>query len=378
MSKTQDIPRSLRAAGPLAFILWAAGCAAHKPEVVADSRPNGASSAPATRVAGRSLAPSGLPIPPTAGVPRPSGAPHNLTVLDWAGFKSAVSFTFDDSQPSHIEHYAELQAVGVPMTFYINAGHNDLADFDATWTRAAKDGHELGNHTAHHCRADLTGCGVGGALADAAAEIDANITYITGHYPQRAVWTMASPYGDNGWSRPSQASHFINRGVVGGTIAPGDAADPFNLPVHMAATGETAARFNAATDGARAAGRWLIFVIHTISPTTANWYNPVDIGAVTAGMSYPKSLGDVWIDTVASVGAYWRGQKALAAATPVVSGDRTTWTWTLPPHFPAGTFLRVKVDGGTLTQGQGGAPLAWSDHGYYEVALDAGTLTLAP
>jgi hypothetical protein len=36
----------------------------------------------------------------------------------------------------------------------------------------------------------------------------------------------------------------------------------------------------------------------------------------------------------------------------------------------------VKVDGGTLKQG--GTALAWDSHGYYEVALDAGSPTLSP
>jgi hypothetical protein len=35
----------------------------------------------------------------------------------------------------------------------------------------------------------------------------------------------------------------------------------------------------------------------------------------------------------------------------------------------------VKVDGGSSTQS--GTELVWDDHGYYEVALDAGTLTLS-
>jgi len=80
------------------------------------------------------------------------------------------------------------------------------------------------------------------------------------------------------------------------------------------------------------------------------------------------------------VGAYWRGQKVLAAVTPTVTGDKRTpsqtWTWTLPAHFPPGRFLRVKVDGGTLAQR--GQPLTWNGHGYYEIALDAGSVTLSP
>ena len=38
-----------------------------------------------------------------------------------------------------------------------------------------------------------------------------------------------------------------------------------------------------------------------------------------------------------------------------------TWSWTLPPHFPTGKQLRVKLDGG----------------GTHEVALDRGQLTVA-
>ena len=99
---------------------------------------------------------SDLPQPPGGGVPRPSGTPGNLTVLDWAGFKGAASYSFDDAQPSHIEHYAALQAAGVPLTFYLNSSATSASGYDSTWTRAANDGHELGNHTVHHCRPDLT------------------------------------------------------------------------------------------------------------------------------------------------------------------------------------------------------------------------------
>jgi len=70
------------------------------------------------------------------------------------------------------------------------------------------------------------------------------------------------------------------------------------------------------------------------------------------------------------------GEKLLTSAAPAMSGGATTWAWTLPAHFPAGKFLRVTVDGGHLAQG--GQALSWDGHGYYEVALDAGTLTLSP
>ena len=315
---------------------------------------------------------SGLPVPPGAGVPKPVGTPGNLRVLDWAGFKAAVSYTFDDSQPSHVAHYAELQATGVRMTFYVSNNNSD----DATWTQAVNDGHEIGNHTAHHCRADLTGCSFGTAAASAAAEIEECNSYIVGHYPQTEVWTMAAPFGDGGWSSIAEQYFFLNRGVNGGSIAPNDSTSPFSLPVKGAVGGENVSVFNTDIDTAQGAGRWLIFMFHSILPTTATWYASVDIAAITGSISHAKQLGDVWVDSVVNVGAYWRAQKLLSSATPTISGSDQTWSWTLPAHFPSGKYLRVSVDGGTLSQA--GRPLAWDEHGYYEVALDQGSLTLSP
>jgi peptidoglycan/xylan/chitin deacetylase (PgdA/CDA1 family) len=323
--------------------------------------------------------PSGLPILPGADdVPRPSGAPGNLKVLHWAGFKSAATYTFDDAQPSQVEHYADLQATGVRLTFYITTSSSTaVSGFDATFTQAVHDGHEMGNHTVHHCHIDLTGCSnTASAPTSVDTELDDCDSYIANHFGQSAVWTAASPFGDSGWDTPDMSRFFINRGVGSGTVGPADGSDPFNLPCHAAVEAETVDSFNSAIDGARTAGRWLIFLVHTINPTSQNWYAPIDVSVVTGSIGHAKSLGDVWIDSMVNVGAYWRGEKVVAAATPVTSGGDQTWTWTLPAHFPPGKFLRVTVDGGTPSQN--GAPLTWDPHGYYEIALDAGSLTLSP
>ena len=57
-------------------------------------------------------------------------------------------------------------------------------------------------------------------------------------------------------------------------------------------------------------------------------------------------------------------------------GTDKVYTWRLPEDFPPGHYLRVKVDGGNLKQS--GVALAWDPHGYYEIALDAGSVTLSP
>jgi hypothetical protein len=102
----------------------------------------------------------------------------------------------------------------------------------------------------------------------------------------------------------------------------------------------------------------------------------VDVRELLAHLDRMKSLGDVWADAVVNVAAYWRAQKLFAGLAPSTARGRTTWRWELPPGFPPGRYLRVRVDGGALTQG--GGELRWDEHGYYEVALDAAELTLVP
>ena len=113
-------------------------------------------------------------------------------------------------------------------------------------------------------------------------------SYITGHFGQGAVWTAASPFGDAGWDAPDMSRFFLNRGVGSGTVAPADNTDPFNLPCHAAVEAETVDSFNGAIDGAESAGRWLIFLIHTINPTSQNWYAPIDISVVTGSIAHAK------------------------------------------------------------------------------------------
>ena len=249
------------------------------------------------------------------------------------------------------------------MTFYSITGKTaELAD--PVWARAVKDGHELGNHSRRHVRAGT------------AADLEAADGDLRGKFGI-TVYTMASPFGDASYPPLATTRYLINRGVVNGPIAPGDDTDPFNIHCYVppAARGgrhvqrrdRRGPKWRRLDDGARP----------RLSGRQRRRLPARDIGEFTASVNHAKSFGDVWIDSVVNVGAYWRAQKLFAGITPTTSGNSTTWTWTLPPHFPPGRVLRVKIDGGTLTQ-PGGRTLAWDDHGYYEVALDAGSLTLSP
>jgi peptidoglycan/xylan/chitin deacetylase (PgdA/CDA1 family) len=304
--------------------------------------------------------PCGLPAAGASGVPKPDGTVGNLTVLPWAGFKGAVTYTFDDANSSQIANYATLQALGVHFTFYLQTGKTDAGN--AIWAQAVIDGHELGNHTQSHSQ------------TASAADIDAATQFIESKFGVK-VWTMASPYGASSYVALAKDRFLINRGVANALIMPNDNADPFSLPCYIPPEGALTTVFDTQIDSAEAGGGWRVVLVHGFAGGSDNAYQAVGIDEFSASVTHAKSLGDLWIDSMVNVGAYWRGQKAFPK-TATTSGADQVYSWTLPANFPPGKCLRIKVDGGTLKQGD--QTLAWDDHGYYEISLDAGSVTLTP
>jgi peptidoglycan/xylan/chitin deacetylase (PgdA/CDA1 family) len=310
-----------------------------------------------------------LPSPVTP-VVKPAGAVGNLRVLNWAGLHGAVTYTFDDSIPSQIANYPKLQATGVHMTFFLVGASDGNSPI---WAQAAKDGHELGNHTEHHCHADGSGCAWGTYAGSLEAEYDLCTAHIEHAYGVSNVWTTASPYGDKGYDTAAGTRFFLNRGVRNNQVAPNDNSDPNDLPTYVASTGTTAGTIDALIDAAHAAGNWQILLFHSLGGDGG--YAPVNVDDVTVSIDHAKSVGDLWIDTFVNIGAYWAGQKAVASATTTQSGKNVIISWKLPDHFPPGRSVRVTVSGGTLTQA--GRLIPWNDAGYYEIALDPGSLTIS-
>jgi len=289
-----------------------------------------------------------LSLAPTmTGVAKPSGAAGGLVVLDWAGFKGAASFTFDDNTPSQLANYNALKATGGHFTWFLIASSAGTG-YKATIT----DGQEIANHTQTH-----PGSASAGEVSNAQTTLKTNYGV--------DVHSMAAPNCQDAWKAfASPAKLFQNRGPCGGVpaVSPRDSTDPFLLPAYLPPQGADAANLS----GQIAAGKWRIYVIHGFD-SQGGTYQPVPIASVTGAMSKAVTDG-MWVEGMTNVGAYWAGQKLIPASAT------TSATWTLPANFPPNMCVRVTTTGGTVTQK--GNTIAWDPHGYYQISLDAGEVTV--
>lgn len=304
----------------------------------------------------RSL-PTHPPVVPHASGPEPQ-------VLDWAGFRAAVSYTFDDSNSSQLAHYDRLAALEVPFTFYLWTEKVESAN--PVWQRALAQGHELGNHSHSHQQH--------GSETLLATDVDRATAFIEEHFGVHP-WTMAAPYGSRAYVPVAEARFFINRGVSAGLILPGGDAEPHYLECFVPEENAAAADFNQRVLEAREAGAWEIVLVHGFSGGTDQAYQPLALPQFEQAVRFTRSHDDVWIGTVVDVGAYWLGQQAFEAAVEERSEESILYHWALPEHFPPGKFLRIVSSSRVLSQS--GEVLVPSPEGYYDIALDARELRVS-
>jgi len=252
-----------------------------------------------------------------------------------------------------MDNYAQLKATGGRFTWFVvgnflGSNSAEIARFKATQA----DGMEVANHTFSHQSA--------GSLAD----LMQNQNYINTNFGVNAN-SMAAPNCADAWASVAPSVLFQNRGPCAknaATVSPRDKTSPFKLPAYLPDAGESASSMSSSIT----AGKWRIFVIHGFDSRNGT-YKPVPIANVTGAMSQAVSDG-FWVEGMTNVGAYWQGQKLIPESAT------TSATWTLPANFPKNMCVRITTSGGTVTQK--GETIAWNDHGYYQISLDAGEVTI--
>lgn len=280
-----------------------------------------------------------------------------LKVLNWAGKNAAISYTFDDSHSSQVSNYNALNALGVPFTFYLTT--NWIGGSLSTWIQAKEDGHEIGNHTETHPETANN------------ADIDKATKFIQDNIHVTPL-TMAAPNGNPSYSSPAMSRFLFNRGVGGGSIAPLSNVNRYSLPTFIPPPNADKNALDSGVSGAISQGHWQTVTIHGFS---GGAFQAISLDGFLQHVEGQRDSNKVWIDSLVAVGSYFIGQKLLDDANPSQEGAASTWSWTLPDHFPEGRCLRIQSTGSVS---QNGTPVPEHAMGYYDISLDEGQVTVQP
>ena len=90
----------------------------------------------------------------------PAAAPAEETGFRWPnGVRAAVSLAYDDAAPSQLDNaIPALDRHGLKGSFYLTLAADSVRNRMDEWRAAARNGHELGNHTLfHQCSANGPG-----------------------------------------------------------------------------------------------------------------------------------------------------------------------------------------------------------------------------
>jgi peptidoglycan/xylan/chitin deacetylase (PgdA/CDA1 family) len=265
-----------------------------------------------------------------------------VTTVPWNGKTGAVSFTYDDARTSQIPNLIpQLDSLGIKATFFISI--QNIGDFNArraAWIQAARNGHELTNHTYAHANVNGSdGVAVTAMIkdmADTLRGVDTSIQSVTFAYPNCNLTTNAT--AKNGIS----AENFMARGCANPTLNWGtQPSDWMNIPGEIlgpTSASSAVSRINAAKTN----NRWYITILHDVGPnpdqysmTPANNRTMLE-AAVAAG---------VWIDTYERIGSYYRAHFVIDTAKAVVNGTGWKVEWVSPhARMPRSVPLRVRLD----------------------------------
>lgn len=235
------------------------------------------------------------------------------------GHKAAVSLSYDDALDSQLDHaIPALDRHGLKATFYLQLSRDPVRLRMEEWRKAARNGHELGNHTLfHQCS---------GSLPDRAwVEPQRNLDTTTAAQMQDQILlanvmlkaldgrderTLTIPCGDtraqDGDYRLRVAPAFVAiKWGSGGVIADMARLDPAAVPVDVP-VGVTGAQLIARGEEAAKRGTMVNFTFHGIGGD----YLTVSNEAHEQLLDYLAAHRDIyWTDTFVNVMRYVRAQQ---------------------------------------------------------------------
>jgi peptidoglycan/xylan/chitin deacetylase (PgdA/CDA1 family) len=291
----------------------------------------------------------------------------DLKIAPWNGFKGAVSFTFDDGDPSH-QNVAipELDKRKIRGTFFLIVKSMGGV---GPWKQAAATGHEIASHSeTHRNPSQIKPEEEDAEIAGAAKTLEG----VVGH----PIVSFAYPFSAITPSLKAKVekSHLVARGGVGAVIPPDPEPDWLNLVSQATSTEGKVETYKGWIDEALGKGAWSIFMIHGLEGTP--WgYSPIKKAVFGETLDYVKDK-DLWVAPFGEVGAYFRAQKLLEKSKGVVAPGGMKWEWKVPTLFQKGIVLKVKIDPARQELRQKDAPIKPDAKGLCSIRFDEGSLVL--
>lgn len=264
-----------------------------------------------------------------------------VTTVPWNGHTGAVSLTYDDARTSQIPILLpQLDALKVKATFFIcqTGAGGDFEARKADWIAAAKNGHELANHTKTHANmpSDPAAGPIISEMAKYLRDVDPVVESVTFAYPgcgvngKTAVGSenfIGRSCGQTSYAWATQPSDWMT--VNGLILGPSNVATAISM-------------FNAA----KSANTWVVTIVHDVKESPDQYsMTPAD----NKKMVDAALAANLWIDTYQNVAAYYRAHFVMDAATasPIDAGWSLAWS---SPHakMPKSVPLRVKLAAATF------------------------------
>jgi len=230
----------------------------------------------------------------------------------WRPYRGAVSLTFDDGRPSQLRKaIPSLEKRGFRGSFYLNPRGDAWQERLSPWEAAARNGHEIGNHSLSHiCSNNLQSC-PGGLDDIGPQEVEADIlaaqARLEGVAPHQREWSFAYPcyqtHVGRGKGResyvPVVARHFLC-GRAGGEYGIANQPDLVDLAcVHGLATDRMSGfEMVGLVESLACSGQWVVLAFHDIDGPR------LTVGAYDFGLLLEylhRRSGEVWTAPVCEV-----------------------------------------------------------------------------
>jgi peptidoglycan/xylan/chitin deacetylase (PgdA/CDA1 family) len=290
-------------------------------------------------------------------------------VLPWNGYKAAISLTYDDGDPIHLDlAIPEMSKRGLRGTFYLISGKLDRV---GDWKKVTLSGQEIGNHTiTHRHTSELKPEDEKAEVVDAKEKLQSlfGVPVLTLAYP----FVEISP----GLRKWVEAENFCARGGGGNFyLTPDMDPDWFNLPSQATMTAFAYETYKGWVDQNLSTGAWTVLMIHAIEGSS--WWQPIPKETYLKLLDYlVENKKTLWTAPFGEVAAYWRAEKILEKAEPQKEGAKTFVRWEKPANFPKGVKVKLNIQGDKLQVSQSGKDLKPADKDIYDISFDAGELTL--